>query len=233
MKVYKIKSRLKKGGIYNKNFSGNYLTAWIANLGVVPLFLLAAFLLAPAFFFFLSLLLFVTHVLETIRQLLYRYRNNISLLNNFKPYFLPVNSLCVKEIFLSALLTLVLPCAQSSEIPSHDIILSRGQSTEIDLKQMGKFNVGNRQVLTYHLNESTKKLLIRGNQLGYSEILVWNKDKSMESYQVSVISKIQEAKFLHLAEITAQLGLSSQILVPHVRVSGNLTTLSNYLDYKK
>src|SRR5687767_5560463 len=73
--------------------------AWIANLGVVPLFFISDFLLEPIFFFFLALLFSVTHVLETIRQLL-RYRSRNSRFFNFKPYVLPIKSLCVKGIFL-------------------------------------------------------------------------------------------------------------------------------------
>ena len=230
---YEIKSRLKKDGIYINNLVKNYFAAWIANLGVVPLFLLAAFLLAPAFFFFLNLLFVVTHVLETIRQLLSRYRYNISLYNNFKPYFLPMKSPCVKGIFAITCACFFITFSVMAETKSHDIILARGQSTEISLATMEKFNIGNRQVLAYQLNEKSKKLLIRGTQLGHSEILVWNKDKSQFTIQVFVISKIQEAKLLRLAEFANQLKLESQILVPHVRISGKLTNLTQYLDYKK
>lgn len=235
IKIDKIKSRLKKDGYFilsNNNLIKNYFAAWIANFGVVPLFLLAAFLLAPAFFFFLSLLFVVTHVLETIYKLPSRYRSNISLINFIKPYFLPSKSLCVKEIFLCV--CLIFPLSNiNAEAISHDLIVARGQSVEIPLLAMEKFNIGNRQVITYRLNEKSKKLLIRGAQLGYSEILVWNQDKSLETYQVFVISKKQEAKFLHLAEIMAHLGLSSQIMIPHLRVTGILKNLSQYFDYKK
>ncbi|MBC7537274.1 MAG: pilus assembly protein N-terminal domain-containing protein [Bacteriovorax sp.] len=232
---HKIKSRLKKDGIYINNFVRNYFAAWTANLGVVPLFLLAAFLLAPAFFFFLNLLFVVTHVLETIRKLLSRNRYNGSLYNNFKPYFLPIKSPCVKGIVAipCTCLFLFLPMAINAETIHKDIILARGQSTELSLSGMEKFNIGNRQVITYRLNEKSKKLLVRGVSLGHSEILVWNRDKSTETYQIFVISKIQEAKFLHLAEITSNLGLNTQILIPHIRVSGLLKKYSQYLDYKK
>lgn len=88
---------------------------WIANLGVVPLFLFSAFLLAPAFFAFLNLLFVVTHVLETIGKLLYNRifesginTNIFSLLTlkSFKPFFLPIFNPCVKGflIFLPLIL---------------------------------------------------------------------------------------------------------------------------------
>lgn len=53
----------------------NYFT-WIANLGVVPLFLFDAFLLAPAAFFLFALLTFVTPVLETMIKLLKIHKYN-------------------------------------------------------------------------------------------------------------------------------------------------------------
>lgn len=98
---------------------------------------------------------------------------------------------------------------------------------------MEKFNIGNRQVITYRLNEKSKKMLIRGTQLGHTEILVWNKDKSLQTFQINVISKIQEAKFLHLAELAGRLGLNSEILIPNLKISGKLKNLNQYLDYKK
>lgn len=231
----KIKSRLKKDGPYRNNGDKNYFAAWIANLGVVPLFLLVAFLFAPAFFFFLNLLFVVTHVLETIRQLLSRYRYNNSLHYNFKPSFLPSKYPCVKGIVALPAISfaLLLPLKINAETLSHDLILAKGQSMELSLPSMEKFNIGNREAITYRLNEKSKKLLIRGTKLGHSEILVWNKDKTVETYQIFIISKIQEAKFLHLAEITSQLGLDSKIVIPHVRVSGILKNHTQYFDYKK
>ena len=230
----KKSNRFIKNGCFNLNdqWVKNYFTAWIANLGVVPLFLLAAFLLAPAFFFFLNLLFVVTHVLETICKLPYRFRSSISLFNNFKPSFLPIKSLCVKGILLTICLVIALK-GPYAEAKSVDLIISRGQSIEIPLDDMEKFNVGNRQVLTYRLNEKNKKLLIRGGQLGHSEILVWNRNKSIETYQVFVVSKQQEAKMLHLASEISHLDLSTQIMIPHLKVTGVISNFPFYLNYKK
>lgn len=213
---------------------------WIANLGVVPLFLLAAFLFAPAFFIFLNLLFDVTHVLETIGKLLYnrdynrRINTNIftNLKNtNFKLSFLPILSQCVKGIFGFTLLSLIL---SGATLQAEDFILSRGQSMTLKLPDMVRFNVGNKEVLTYKLNESNKTLLIRGMGLGTSEILVWNKGGATPTeYQIFVISKIQEAKFLHLAQILKSLGLETKVRLPNLQISGEITSLKQYLQYKK
>jgi hypothetical protein len=231
LEINKIKSRHVSDGFLNI-FKKDYLAAWIANLGVVPLFLLAAFLFAPAFFFFLSLLFVVTHVLETICKLPSSYRSNISLYNDFKPSFLPIKRSCVKGIVITicSLSPMTILMAESKSL---DLIVARGQSIEIPLNKMEKFNVGNRQVITYRLNEKTKNLLIRGAQLGHSEILVWNQDKSLQTFQIFVISKQQEAKLMHLSNEITSLHLESLMLVPHLKVTGVIKNLSQYYDYKK
>ncbi len=247
MNNFKQKGRLQinsTDGLINF-FLKNYFAAatWIANLGVVPLFLLAAFLLEPAFFFLFALLLFVTHVLETIRQLLFRYRSNKSRFMNFKPSFLPSKSLCVKTFFPLQCGNIMIACAIFSTFPikaevlRHNLILARGQTMEIALPNLTRFSIGNREVVKYQFNEKNKKMMLRGAQLGHAELLVWQKKSDGtqigESWDIFVISKNQEAKFLHLAEIATSLGLDSEILIPHIRVFGTIRTLKQYLDYKK
>ena len=197
---------------------------WIANFGVVPLFLLAAFLFEPAFFAFLALLFSVTHVLETIGQLLYNRlsKNGINTNNllcfknlNFKPSFLPSFRPCVKGIFV------FLSLIQASY--AEDFVLSKGQSITLALPSLEKFNIGNKEVLSYRFNEKDKTLIIRGAKLGTSEVLIWERGLSLpKEHQVFVISKAQEAKFLHLAQLLHSLGLETQVQIPHLKVSGEL-----------
>ncbi len=208
---------------------------WIANFGVVPLFLLAAFLFEPAFFAFLALLFSVTHVLETIGQLLYNRlsKNGINTNNllcfknlNFKPSFLPSFRPCVKGIFV------FLSLIQASY--AEDFVLSKGQSMTLPLPSLEKFNIGNKEVLNYRFNEKDKTLIIRGAKIGTSEVLVWEKGLPLpKEHQVFVISKAQEAKFLHLAQLLHSLGLETQVQIPHLKVSGELGSLKQYLQYKK
>lgn len=216
------------------------VVGWIENLGVVPLFLFSAFLLAPAFFAFLNLLFVVTHVLETIGKLLYNRDNNRRINTNifshfqntnFKLSFLPIFGQCVKGIFGFLLLNLMLT---SEPLRAEDFILSRGQSMTMKVPKMTKFNVGNKEVLTYKLNEGNKTLLIRGTSLGTSEILIWNQGEDTPAeHQIFVISKVQEAKFLHLAQILGSMGLETKIRLPHLQVSGEINSLKQYLQYKK
>lgn len=217
-------SRHENGGQYTNYFS------WIANLGVVPLFLLAFFLLAPLLFFFACLLLFVTHVLETINPLLLV---DYSLYLNNKLRFLHFLLKSVKRILIIAAIFNYIGISEclASDI-SHDVILTRGQSMELYLPNLIKFNIGNKEVLHYKFNENTKKLLIRGTQLGHAEILIWNSNKTNESYEVSVISKIQEEKIFHLTESINSQGISSKIIGSHIEVTGELKSKEYYINYK-
>ena len=222
-------------------------TAWIANFGVVPLFLLAAFLLAPMFFFFLNLLLLVTHVLETIRQLLFSYNGECNFLgrrlnynkfnsaqySGFKPSFLPIFRPSVKEIVLGLPLILLLAASETAWARA-DLIIAKGESTTLSLPLVNKFNIGNKEVIIYRFDEKKKQLIMRGNRIGHTEILVWNHGEPEPiKHQVFVITKIQEAKFLHLAELLGSLGVETRLHLPHLKTSGELQTMQQYIQYRK
>lgn len=244
MKKRKKTCRHKSDGNIKNYFVA---AAWIANFGVVPLFLLAAFLLAPAFFFLRNLLLFVTHVLETIRQLLFSYNDELQLncrrlnykfnfaqYSGFKPSFLPIFHPCVKEIVGLVLLILLLGASSSPLLAGSDHILAKGESFTLKLPQMKKFNVGNKEVLTYRFDEKNKQLLLRGERLGHTEILVWNESENTpDKHQIFVISKIQEAKYLHLAELLGSLGIQTKLHLPHLVATGAIQNLGQYMQFKQ
>ncbi|MBC7429833.1 MAG: hypothetical protein H7336_14560 [Bacteriovorax sp.] len=104
----------------------------------------------------------------------------------------------------------------------------------LKMPQMEKFNIANKEVLAYKMNEKDKSLLIRGAKIGTCEILVWNKGAgSPVGYQIFVISKAQEAKLMNLAQMVGELGLETRVQIPNLKVSGELKTLKQYLLYKK
>lgn len=227
-----------KCGPYQTNLKLNYFVAWIANLGVVPLFRLAAFLFEPAFFFFLNLLFVVTHVLETISKLLVHYKTLLFSFNLNKNLFLPFNLLCVKDFLTSTSILLIFSfqMAISSEVDNKknsDIIIALGQSITLEEKNLEKFNVGNKSIVHYNFNEKNKKITLRGTHLGHTEILIWNKDQSIQTYQLFIITKQQEAKILTLSREIGQIGLTSEILIPHLKIKGEIKNLNAYFDFKK
>jgi hypothetical protein len=218
-----VLSRHMHDGQYENYFS------WIGNFGVVPLLEFDFFRLAPALFFFAALLFFVTRVLETITPLL--IINCVVVLNN-KLRFLPFLDKSVKGLlvlmvsFHSSWLY-----AESLKDNSHDVIITRGQSMELSLPELSKFNIGSKEAIQYKFNESKKTLFIRGKQIGHSEIVVWNKSNQVETFQVSVISKIQESKLFHLTETLNLIGLNPQMSGTHIRVTGEIKSLQNFISF--
>ena len=227
----KIKSRLKKDGPYKDNFIKNYFeAAWIANLGVVPLFLLAAFLLAPAFFFFLNLLFVVTHVLETIRQLPYSNR----ILNfNFESSFLPSKSKCVKGIFLSICTMSLLTINSFSQEATRDVILSRGQTKTLNFPNLEHFSISNKQILTHKFDEKNKTLTIKAQQLGHAQINIWSRTNREELFEVYVITKHEEAKLIELSAWASTLGLATQMIIPQIKISGKISEVKKFQEFNK
>lgn len=222
------KYRQENGGIYIKYL--NYF-AWIANLGVVPLFTLAFFLLAPALFFFAALLFFVTLVLETITPLLL---SNSATKLNYKLGFLPVFVKSVKRILILMVSFNAFWAYGGTPVNiSHDVILTRGQSIELTLPNLAKFNVANKEVIFYKFNEKQKNLFIRGAKIGHTELLTWDKEGKITSYEISVISKIQEEKIFHLTESFNTQGISSKIIGTNIELNGEIKNKFQYINFKK
>lgn len=213
---------------------------WMANLGVVPLFLFSAFLLAPAFFAFLNLLFVVTHVLETIGKLLYNRifdsginTNIFSLLTlkSFKPFFLPIFNPCVKGFLIFLPLILIFGVHTSA---AEDIVIGKGETLILPVSPLLKFSVGNKEVLSYKFNEKNKSLMIRGAKIGNSEIVLWKSGESTPQLkQIFVITKMQESKILQLSQSVRSLGLEVEMSLPHIRVKGVLKTKFQYSTFKK
>lgn len=219
------------------------VVAWIANLGVVPLFFSSFFLALPAFFFFLNLLFSVTHVLETIGILLYncldQLRTNTNkyflfLNHKYKPYFLHTNGFCVKGIFV---FSLILPFpglnkALSSE--NSDLIIAKGQTITLEMKDLAKFNISNKEVVKYKLDEKTKVLHLQGKSLGVSDLLIWkNNVKAPQKRQIFVISKNQEKNNLLISEQLQSMGLEVRNGVNAINVSGKIQNINDFESFKK
>jgi hypothetical protein len=222
-----------------------FLSVWIANLGVVPLFLFSAFLFAPIFFFLFALLFSVTLVLETIYPLLKIAKKStstflkayfsLSLPEKSSPQFLLHKRVYVKE-FAYLVLTLHVFLASyglksyalaQSPLPNI-VILAKGEHKELKLNALKSFSVGNAEVLAHHYNESTQLFLIRGKALGRSEIMLWFNDGSSKKIEVEVVSKDQQKKQYQLKIRLNKLGLNLQ----SKNLSGNIDNLEDYLHFQ-
>lgn len=192
-----------------------------ANLGVVPLFLLAAFLLAPAALCFALRRFSVTAVLDAIcisRDKFSHYMD-LKLLN-------VATSLFFVKIFL------LVPIASYASEGPQDIVLAKGEQKEITLGEMKNFSVGNPEVISYKLLPKQGKLLIKGKKVGFTDLIVWTK-KGKETFSLYVLSKQKFLKTFQLADALKNLNLEIDIKGPVMTASGILSDFSDYLYLQK
>ncbi len=195
--------------------------SWIANLGVVPLFLSAAFLLAPAALLWALRRFSVTAVLEAI---------NISSSKTHDLSNLKLLNLTICLVFVKVLLSL--PCALSAETSPSDVILAKGEQKELSFSGIKNFSVGNPDVISYKFIPKSQKILIKGKKVGFTDLIVWTKGKK-EVVSVYVLSKQKFLKTFQLADALKNLNLSIDIKGPIMTASGTLTEFSDYLYLQK
>jgi hypothetical protein len=192
----------------------NYL-AWTANLGVVPLLRLAAFLLAPIAFFFALRRFSVTAVLEAI---------NISL--NDSQLISKLKTLTIRLLFVKAIVIACGAKTYSNEV--QDIIMAKGEQKELILENVKNFSVGNKDVISFKFNSRKNTLLIKGKQIGFSDLIIWSKKKQIK-YSIYVLSKEKLLKSYQIAETLKNLNLQIDIKGPVMNVSGGVGPINDYL----
>ena len=195
--------------------------SWISNFGVVPLFLFAAFLLAP-----IALCLFlrrvsVIAVLEAI---------NISSRKKLVISNLKLLNLTTRLLFVKALL--VLPIATYGNVSPSDLILAKGEQKELSFAQLKKFSVGNPEVISYKFFPKTGKLLVKGKRVGFTDLVVWTPE-GKETLSLYVLSKQKFLKTFQLADALKNLNLTIDIKGPIMTASGVLSDFGDYLYLQK
>ena len=207
---------------------------WTENFGVVPLFLLSAFLFAPIFFSLFLLLLRVTAVFETIFYLLsyhnrtWGYHLLFTSLPNLS--YLPTDKLNVKILILSLGLLLPLQSPWAVILPlkeKRNILISKGEYKEIPIDHIQNFTVGNKEIISHKVSNVLGKILIKGKKLGFSELVIWD-SKGKRTYQIYVLSKKRHLKILHIAQTLQSLGLKTKLIGPLILAQG---IVRNYPDY--
>lgn len=154
------KKGFQKGSLYlnTQRMNMNYYFAWIANFGVVPLFLFLAFLLLPAAFFLFALLIDVTAVLETMVILLpnHIYHLKFIRLRSTKvakipqcvKIFIPIFSYILSSSYANAQTTITIPIKEDIEIATGGI---------------ASYSVKNPDFIHAEYNNEKKLLTIRAN----------------------------------------------------------------------
>lgn len=190
-------------------------SGWIANLGVVPLFSFAFFLLAPAFFLFNFLRILVCVVLEDIF---------LSLSYQFNKQY--------RAIFLTCFLLLVKGfIAQSTAFASasskqKNIFLAKGEQIELDINNLDSFSIGNSEVVQCKYLSKTKKFLVKGKMLGFSDLII--KSGEDQIYHIYVTSKQAQLKKMEIAHALKGTGLEILSNERLIHISGVVKDLNTY-----
>ena len=180
---------------------------------MVPWFLFLAFLLAPARFLLLALLVRVTLVKEAMLQLLRWQYLRLPVIN-------VVGNLVKGNTLLIIIFQGLALVAQATSYNDH--VISIGEHLEIPSQGLQHFSVTDQQVIVYKWLEQQTQFLVEGKKIGYSELIVWDKHRQKTTHRFYVISK---RSFLKLKRIQKtletmhlQTTLQGHILVAKGRV---------------
>lgn len=196
----------------NKNY---YLSLWIANLGVEPLFSIAFFLLRPAFFSLNFLLTLVCVVLDAI---------TLSLKKFIKSLFRS-NKLTILFLFVKVFVYSITFAADDIE---QDIFLAKGEQRKIRIKGLRKFSIGNKEVIS--VTYKNNFLFIKGKSIGFSDIAISSKQSPLK-LKIFVVNKRQQLKTARIAQSFKKLGLSVNIDENLVTVRGKINSKPNYVRF--
>jgi hypothetical protein len=200
--------------------------SWIGNLGVVPLFLLWAFLLSPIFFFLFSRFVFVTRVLETIRPCSYLHLQKGLFLTKATLLLFVTTSVNAQKIQETP--------SQNLPAPVNTVILSIGEQYELQIPKITRFSVGSKAIIsTKFLDKSQGKFLIKGKHIGFSDVIFWPKKGQKFTYHIYVLSKREVLLGVRVKKLLKGLGLEVNIDGPFFHVSGEINSIDGLLQYKK
>ncbi len=196
----------------------NYLSSWIANLGVVPLFLFSAFLFLPALFTLFLRIIRVFFVLEPMTTSLSRNR----------PLYVTFMESYVK-VFL-----LVFPflCYAETTQATETIFLSKGEQKSLKVLKLGEFSIGNKDVISHKYLKDKEKFLIKGKGIGFSDLIIWS-DKQKKTYHIYVTDKRTHLRNQQIKELLNFQRIPHSIKGDLVITHGKIQRLEQYLMLKK
>ncbi len=189
-----------------------FLAAWIANLGVVPLFRLAAFLLAPLFCFLRALTVSVILVFDTMINL-----------HIFTRLPLLLIMLTFVKVFVH------LPPLLAQDMPS--IILKLGESKSYPVQKLKKYSISNKSILSVKPLDA-RHLLLKATKKGESHLSLSN---GSEVRKVKVIV-LSPNIFGILEEIKHQINANEvafEVVNETLYVSGQISKLDDYRQLQK
>lgn len=200
----------------------NYFSLWTANLGVVPCFSLWFLRFLPAFLSFKRLLHLVCIVREAIIFSLF----NSSILSKNRRLLLTFGACIVKAFLISNNL------CEAKSIINEEIFLSKGEQTEITVKHLENYSIGNKEVVKHKYLKSKDLLILKASSLGFSDLII-NTKGNKYAYKIYVTSKRSQLKKMEAAGAIEKSGLDVKTFSDVIYVSGEIKDLRTYLLYQK
>lgn len=108
---------------------------------------------------------------------------------------------------------------------SEDLILAKGEQKEIQVPGLKNYSVGNKDVVSTLMRKG--HLLVKGRQVGYSDLVVWDKD-GRRTIQLYILSKTSFLKTIQLTEALKDLGLKLNLKGPLMVVEGEVTRAQDW-----
>ena len=220
-----MKDNKKKGVIKRLHpnqifdFLKNYFFAsswWIANLGVDPCWRFLALRRAPIFLWRRARLFSVTLVLETISLL--RLSQRLTLTK--RRHFLPSRTSHVKSFVLLGLIIPMFSFAAADQ--SQSLFLAIGEHSELKVPDLKEFSVSNNDTLSNKYRPNLKTLLLRGKKQGHSEVVIWNKDRSKQVWNVYVLSRSKHLQWMERIQALNDLGLQTSAQGRLIKIEGEI-----------
>ena len=195
-----------------------------ANFGVVPCFSLWFLRFLPIFFSFNRLRHLVCIVFEAILFSLFKesvFTKNRTLFVTFSAsivkIFLFLNLLCSAK-------------ANAEVIPEEEIFLSKGEQSELTIKNLESYSIGNKEVIKHKYLKSKNLLILKGASLGFSDVII-NTKQGKKALKIFVTSKRSQLKKMEAAGAIKKTGLLVNTYSDVIHVSGEIKDLRTYLLY--
>jgi hypothetical protein len=184
----------------------NYLV-WIANLGVVPLFLFSFFLFAPIFLCFALRRFSVTAVRDAMIYSLSKSIKKRLLLIAFM-------SFNVKE-------SIAMTHGASESL----LLMTKGEQKEVTLPIGHQFSLGNREILSVF--KKNKNLLLKAKKTGFTDLIIW-KDGIKERFKIYILPQSTFKKMQPILEVLQNTKLTLEMRGQILILRGEIDHLEDY-----
>ncbi len=104
---------------------------------------------------------------------------------------------------------------------------SQRGANRIKTKELARFSMGNKEVISSQYYAAKRKATSKGQELGFSDLVVWNQEGAKKDYHFYVVSKREQLTNFQLANDFKSLGLEVKAMAYELLVKGNLRPLED------